>query len=93
MSLALVGSGNFTTSRERLAMSEDEKVIESEILLGLTIRCPECGTIMKATGKMHYNKTFSQWFVDYWCPRDKETIPIYTPETDQLARDIAKDAI
>lgn len=74
-------------------MLEDEKVTHNDRLLGLTIRCPECGTFMTATGKMHYNTTMSQWFIEYWCPRDREMFPIYTPETDQLARDIAKDTM
>jgi phage FluMu protein Com len=55
------------------------------------MKCPECGALMTATGKMHYDTTMSRWFIEYWCPRDQEMFPIYAPETDQLTRDIAKD--
>jgi phage FluMu protein Com len=70
---------------------KNEKVIYQNRLLGLTMKCPECGTLMTATGKMHYDPTMSRWFIEYWCPRDQEMFPIYTPETDHLTRDIAKD--
>ena len=71
-------------------MPADPKVVHDDKLLALTMRCPECGTLMAATGNMHYNATMSQWFIDYWCPRDREIFPIYTPETYRLAREIAK---
>lgn len=72
-------------------MSENDKWLESDRLLSLTVRCPEDGTFMSATGRMHYVANMSDWFIEYWCPTDQELITIYTPESARLAREIAGD--
>jgi hypothetical protein len=45
---------------------------------------------MTATGEMYYDQTMSEWFIEYWCSKDEEIFPIFAPETDALAREIAK---
>ncbi len=72
--------------------SDNRNKLYSDRLLKLTRRCPQCGALMTATGEMYYDQTMSEWFIEYWCANDEEIFPIFTPETDQLARDIAKSA-
>ncbi len=67
---------------------EDGKVLENDKLLGLEMKCTECGATMNSTGRMQYNATMSEWFVEYWCPNDQEIFLISTPETDELTRKI-----
>lgn len=69
---------------------ENQNSIYSEKLLNLTRLCPECGTMMTSTGTMHFDKTMSEWFIEYWCPNDEEHFTIYTPESSQLVKDILK---
>jgi hypothetical protein len=69
---------------------ENQNKIFSDKLLKLARPCPECGTLMRSTGSMHYDKTMSEWFIEYWCPSDEEHFTIYTPESIQLVKDILK---
>jgi hypothetical protein len=65
--------------------------VQSKRLLNLTLACPECGTIMRATGKMQYSPVIQDWLIEYWCPVDQEFFQIYTPESSQLAKEIVGD--
>ncbi|MEJ2431074.1 MAG: hypothetical protein P8075_19485 [Deltaproteobacteria bacterium] len=73
--------------------SEERKTMYSDRLLKLTRTCPECGTLMNATGKMYYDKTISEWLIEYWCSTDEENFAIYTPETKELVEHIVKSVI
>jgi hypothetical protein len=66
------------------------KTVESSELKKLTHPCPEDGTTMHGTGTMHYHEQTKTWFIDYFCPEDKEVYPIETPETTKLANEIAE---
>jgi hypothetical protein len=59
-------------------------------LLQLKRACPECGSEMMATGRMHYLEAADAWFVEYLCPREQETLTIRSAETDTLARELAR---
>jgi hypothetical protein len=72
-------------------MVEDGQKIYSQRLLGLKRKCSECGTTMSATGNMHYNVVFSEWFIEYWCPTDQEYFNVYVPEMAHLTAEIAQD--
>ena len=67
--------------------------IYSDRLAGLTLRCPEDGTWMTATGNMFMYAKSSHWMVEYLCPKDKELINIWTPELDALTKQIAKGVL
>ena len=71
-------------------MTEAEETRYSEKLLKLARRCPSCGTLMKATGRMRYDAAASDWFVEYWCAKEREAREIFTPETGKLTKEIAE---
>lgn len=67
-----------------------DKKIYSKRLLQLSRKCPECGTLMAATGNMFLLRgSNSDWAIEYWCPKDREFFHIYTPETNEIAEKIA----
>jgi hypothetical protein len=70
-------------------MFQDGQKIYSKRLLGLKQKCPECGTMMTATGNMYYNGVISNWSIEYWCPKDQENFRIYVPEMAHLTQEIA----
>jgi hypothetical protein len=59
----------------------------------LKARCPECNDSIKGTGSLQYWTDLHQWFVEFYCPRDDQVIPISTPDLDRKARNIAKKMI
>ncbi|WP_394847768.1 hypothetical protein LZC95_09930 [Pendulispora brunnea] len=54
-------------------------------------RCPECGQTMRGTGKLYYLAQKDAWFVEYFCEREQEIIPLWSPDTQKLAEEIAAD--
>ncbi|WP_143002358.1 hypothetical protein [Nitrosospira sp. Nl5] len=72
-------------------MQQPDREVKSDRLLGLSVACPQCGTTMQSTGKMHYSPVIKDWLIEYWCPSDRQLFNIYTPETYSLARELASD--
>lgn len=68
-----------------------DKKIYSKLLLQLSRKCPQCGALMTATGYMFFRNKTSHWSIEYWCPEDKEYMNIYTPKTNEIAEEIARD--
>jgi hypothetical protein len=73
----------------RQVMDQPDREVKSDLLLGLSLACPECGTPMKSTGKMYYSPVIKDWLIEYWCPYDRQLFKIYTPETHSLSRKLA----
>jgi hypothetical protein len=50
---------------------------------GLTIvrPCPEDGTEMTSTGNVFFDPMFGDWYVEYYCPLERDTYVIWSPET------------
>jgi hypothetical protein len=57
----------------------------------LSTKCPDCGTLIYSSGRMVWNALTKRWFVDYWCPIDKQTVPKWIEAYDALTREIASD--
>ncbi|WP_394822545.1 hypothetical protein [Pendulispora albinea] len=53
--------------------------------------CPECGSMMRGTGKIYYLARTQRWFVEYLCEREQEIVPLWSPDTQKLAEEIAAD--
>ena len=68
----------------------DNKVrIESGEAKHLKSRCPDCNDSINGTGGLQYWPDLDQWYVEFYCRRDDQVIPISTPELDKKAREIA----
>jgi hypothetical protein len=65
-------------------------MVENERLRELRLACPDCGTEMSGTGRMHYSRTIGRWLVEYWCPLDKEMREIWTPQAQPLTEELAR---
>ena len=70
-------------------MNQPDREVKSDLLLGLSIACPECGAALQSTGKMVYSPVIKDWLIEYWCPYDRQLFKIYTPETYSLSRKLA----
>lgn len=53
--------------------------------------CPECGSTMRGTGKLYYLAQTDAWFVEYFCEREQEIVPLWSQETQKLAEEMAAD--
>lgn len=53
--------------------------------------CPECGCTMRGTGKLYYLAQNDAWFVEYFCEREQEIIPLWSADTQKFAEEIAAD--
>jgi hypothetical protein len=67
--------------------------IHSEQAKRLRTRCPDCNDSLAATGDLQYWPELHQWYVEFFCRRDDQVIPIWTPELEKEARKIAKQVI
>jgi len=46
---------------------------------------------MRGTGKLYYLAQKDAWFVEYFCAREEEIVPLWSPDTQKLAEEIAAD--
>jgi hypothetical protein len=68
---------------------EDGSEVFDPRLKELSIRCPECGTLIYGSGRMAWNALTKRWYVDYWCPIDRETIPKWSDSAESTIRAVA----
>jgi hypothetical protein len=69
---------------------EHGTVIYDDRLKSVVIEYSECGAPMHGTGKMTYNAKLNRWFLEFWCPVDKEYVSMSTVETNAAALRIAE---
>lgn len=69
---------------------EDGSDVFDDRLKELSTKCPDCGTLIYGSGRMVWNALTKRWFVDYWCPIDKQIVPKWTEADDALIREIAE---
>ena len=69
----------------------DKKISDLRLAV-LKKKCPECNTLLTATGNMYHSTVTLDWFVEYWCPEDKEMLYIWNPENESLTAAIAKQS-
>lgn len=70
---------------------EDGSDVFDDRLKELSTTCPDCGTLIYGTGRMVYNALTQRWFVDYWCPIDRQIVPKWDEASEALTRQIATD--
>ena len=63
----------------------------SERAKALRHRCPECGSMMRGTGKVYFLARTQHWFIEYSCEREQEIVALWSSETQKLAEEIAAD--
>lgn len=68
---------------------EDESDVFDDRLKELSMRCPDCGTLIYGSGRMAWNALTQHWYVDYWCPVDRETIPRWSEDAEPVIRAVA----
>lgn len=67
------------------------QTIYNENLLGMTTKCTVCGTVMFSTGKIYFNDIVKKWFIEYWCPSDKELFTHYSPGLAEMVDKIVEE--
>ncbi|HYO88310.1 MAG TPA: hypothetical protein VER79_06655 [Candidatus Limnocylindrales bacterium] len=68
---------------------EDGSDVFDDRLKELHTQCPDCGTLIYGSGRMVWNALTKRWFVDYWCPIDKQTVPKWTEGAQSTIRAVA----
>ncbi|MEO5682472.1 MAG: hypothetical protein ABIQ88_07500 [Chitinophagaceae bacterium] len=69
-----------------------DKKISNLRLAAIKKKCPECGTMLTATGDMYHSTVTLDWFIEYWCTDHKEMFYIWNPENDSLTSGIAQQS-
>ena len=52
--------------------------------MGLERPCPEDNTPMQATGRVFLDPKFGRWYVEYYCPLERQNYVIWGADTQDL---------
>jgi hypothetical protein len=55
--------------------------------------CPDCNREISGTGRIVLDKATGHAFIEFHCPFTRETFPIYRPDQQKLAEELAREIL